>query len=150
MFTPEPGTVLEPADWEQGPSSREELSKIDPAFGTPFRPLAGPGLGIGRTAPAIAPDVLAAIGEVTEAPIAEASVTAEAAAPVTTPTEVPAGAVRGDGSATCPPDYPIKGNAQSMIYHTAASHSYGQTIAEFCFSTPEAAESAGYRAAKDL
>jgi len=60
--------------------------------------------------------------------------------------EVSVGAVPGDGTATCPPAYPVKGNATSMIYHPSSGVSYGQTIATFCFSTPEAAESAGYRA----
>ena len=60
--------------------------------------------------------------------------------------EAPAGAVPGDGTTTCPPAYPVKGNATSMIYHPPSGVSYGQTIATFCFSTPEAAETAGYRA----
>ena len=37
-----------------------------------------------------------------------------------------------------------------MIYHTAESRVYGQTIAELCFSSPEAAEKAGYRSPKNL
>ena len=63
---------------------------------------------------------------------------------------VPEGAVRGDGSATCPPEFPVKGNAQSMIYHTVESRVYGQAIAELCFSSPEAAEAAGYRSPRNL
>lgn len=63
--------------------------------------------------------------------------------------EVPPGAVRGDGGRDCPPVYPIKANAQSMLYHTTASHSYGQTIPELCFTTTSAAEAAGFAPARD-
>ena len=58
---------------------------------------------------------------------------------------VPFGAVAGDGTATCPPDYPIKGNASSRIYHEPGQSSYGPTIAEFCFASAEAAAAAGFR-----
>jgi len=159
LFTPEPGTELQAADWEQGPSATEELRKADPALLTPIRPLGGVGLGIGRATPAIAQEALEAIGDATEA-TTEAAPTPEATATATpvTPespaapgaTDVPTGAVRGDGTATCPPEFPIKGNTQSMIYHTAESRVYGQTIAEICFSSPEAAEAAGYRSPKNV
>ncbi|MCD6034250.1 MAG: ribosomal protein, partial [Thermomicrobiales bacterium] len=148
LFTPEPGTELQASDWEQGPSAMEELRKADPALLTPIRPLGGVGLGIGRSTPAIAQEALEAIGDATEA-TTEAAPTPEA---TTAPgaTDVPAGAVRGDGTATCPPEFPIKGNTQSMIYHTAESRVYGQTIAEICFSSPEAAKAAGYRSPKNV
>jgi hypothetical protein len=59
--------------------------------------------------------------------------------------DAPFGAVTGDGTATCPPDYPIKGNRQSLIYHEPGQSSYAATIPEFCFASGEAAEAAGYR-----
>jgi hypothetical protein len=59
--------------------------------------------------------------------------------------DVPFGAIAGDGSTTCPPDYPIKGNQQSLIYHEPGQSSYAATIPEFCFASGEAAEAAGYR-----
>jgi hypothetical protein len=161
LFTPAPGTELEASDWEQGPSSTEARRKAAPALLTPSRPLGGVGLGIGRSTPAIAQEALEAIGDATEA-TTEAAPTQEAtAAPSTAPvtlespaapgaTDVPEGAVRGDGTATCPADFPVKGNAHSMIYHTAESRVYEQTIAELCFSSPEAAERAGYRSLKNL
>lgn len=62
--------------------------------------------------------------------------------------EVPSGAVAGDGSESCPPDFPIKGNAQSLIYHEPDGGSYDRTIPEFCFATAEGAEAAGYRASR--
>lgn len=61
---------------------------------------------------------------------------------------VPAGAVLGDGSAVCPPDHPIKGNASSRIYHQPGQPSYDRTVAEFCFATERDAEGAGYRPPK--
>jgi hypothetical protein len=159
LFTPEPGTELQASDWEQGPSAMEELRKADPALLTPMRPLGGVGLGIGRSIPAIAQEALEAIGDATEA-TTEAAPTqaATAAPPPVTPqspaapgaTDAPEGAVRGDGTVTCPPGFSVKGNAHSMIYHTAESRVYGQTIAEICFSSPEAAEAAGYRSPKNV
>ncbi len=47
-----------------------------------------------------------------------------------------------DGSA--PEGFPIKGNADSMKYHTPESPWYDQTIAEVWFATPEAAQAAGF------
>jgi hypothetical protein len=56
-----------------------------------------------------------------------------------------AGAVEGDGSRDAPDDYPIKGNADSMIYHTPESGSYANTIAEWHFATEDDAVNAGFR-----
>jgi hypothetical protein len=161
LFTPQPGTELQASDWEQGPSATEELRKADPALLTPIRPLGGVGLGIGRSTPAITHEALEAIGDASEAttkapPAGEATaapssspVTPESAVP-TGAAGVPEGAIRGDGTATCPPDFPVKANTQSMIYHTGQSRVYEQTIAELCFSSSEAAAAAGYRPPKNL
>lgn len=73
-----------------------------------------------------------AAAEEAEAPTAEDAV------------EVPAGAIRGDESGECPDDYPVKGNASSMLYHTPGSPSYKRTNPEFCFASVEAAEAAGF------
>jgi small subunit ribosomal protein S6 len=91
-----------------------------------------------------------------EAEAAAALATAEEAATAPTAGEdesegegdVPAGAVRGDGTADCPPDYPIKGNASSMLYHSPASPSYKRTVPEYCFATVDAAEAAGFKPTK--
>jgi hypothetical protein len=58
----------------------------------------------------------------------------------------PTQAVRGDGTSECPADYPVKGNADSGIYHEPGSSSYAQTIPEFCFASASAAEAAGFHA----
>ncbi|MDQ3779518.1 MAG: cell wall-binding protein, partial [Chloroflexota bacterium] len=54
--------------------------------------------------------------------------------------------IEGDGTPVCPPDYPIKGNATSRIYHQPGQSSYERTVAEFCFATEEDAIAAGFRA----
>jgi ribosomal protein S6 len=62
--------------------------------------------------------------------------------------EVPADAVRGDGTGECPEEYPVKGNASSMLYHSPGSPSYKRTVPEFCFTSAEAAEAAGFHPTK--
>jgi len=47
-----------------------------------------------------------------------------------------------DGSA--PEGFTVKGNKDSMKYHTTESRWYGQTVAEVWFKTAEAAEAAGF------
>jgi hypothetical protein len=65
------------------------------------------------------------------------------------PTDVPAGRY-GEGSADAvphqgPPDgFTIKGNAQSMLFHTPDSPYYGRTKPEVWFRTEEDAERAGF------
>lgn len=50
---------------------------------------------------------------------------------------------RIDGDAQ-PDGFPIKGNADSMLYHVPGSSHYAQTVAEVWFATAEAAEAAGF------
>jgi large subunit ribosomal protein L22 len=65
-------------------------------------------------------------------------------------TEVPE-APYGEGSHAAldddgqPEGFPIKGNADSMLYHTPGSPFYGRTKAEVWFATAEAAEAAGFQ-----
>ena len=51
-------------------------------------------------------------------------------------------------SGECPADFPVKGNSESLIYHTPTNLYYYRTKAEFCFDTPAAAERHGFRTAK--
>ena len=51
-----------------------------------------------------------------------------------------------DGSAPSP-EFVIKGNADSMLYHRQDSSAYSRTIAEVWFDTPENAEAAGFKLA---
>jgi large subunit ribosomal protein L17 len=48
-----------------------------------------------------------------------------------------------DGSE--PEGFPIKGNADSMLYHVPDSRFYNSTVAEIWFKSAEAAEAAGYQ-----
>jgi len=52
-----------------------------------------------------------------------------------------------DGSG--PAGYDIKGNADSMLYHTPASPFYDVTKAEVWFNTEDAARAAGFRSFTD-
>ena len=45
----------------------------------------------------------------------------------------------------CPADKPIKGNAQSGIYHIPGGQYYKETKPERCFATEQDAQKAGYR-----
>lgn len=60
------------------------------------------------------------------------------------------GWVKGDGENKVPDGYPIKGNANSMIYHPQESRFYDNTVAEYYFATPEVAETFGFRAPKGV
>ena len=59
------------------------------------------------------------------------------------------GAVPGDGTHDCPPDFPIKGNMPSQHYHTPGQASYNRTIPEVCFQSAAAAEAAGFSESGD-
>ncbi|MCX6019807.1 MAG: thermonuclease family protein [Chloroflexi bacterium] len=51
-------------------------------------------------------------------------------------------------SKDCPASHPLKGNQNSMIYHSPSQQAYNKTKPEVCFATPADAQAAGYRAAK--
>lgn len=145
------GAEVKPEDWEQGLAAFEEQRKAHPALQTPERPLSGYGLGLGRSAPELPVETLEAIGDVqaVTTPVVEAAPAPAGAMGLVAPVAAPENAVPGNGTAECPPGFPIKGNQQSMLYHDQSSRSYSRTIAEFCFATPEAAQAAGFRAARD-
>lgn len=44
----------------------------------------------------------------------------------------------------CTEEHPVKGNADSYLYHMRTSAFYGKVKAEWCFSSAEAAERSGY------
>jgi hypothetical protein len=56
--------------------------------------------------------------------------------------------IAGDGSDTCPPEFPIKANGRSGIYHWPGALAYSQTHPTLCFRSTESADHAGFRPAK--
>lgn len=48
-------------------------------------------------------------------------------------------------NANCPKSKPIKGNAQSGIYHLPSGQFYDKTRPERCFANEKDAQEAGYR-----
>lgn len=48
----------------------------------------------------------------------------------------------------CPSSHPIKGNADSGIYHVPEGAFYARTVPERCYASAEAAEADGFRRAK--
>ena len=91
-------------------------------------------------APAKAQAEAAAPAPAKAAPAAKAPA-AEATAAATTAADYGPGSYRG---ATPPAGYDIKGNEDSMKYHTTDSPWYDRTIAEVWFNSAEAAEAAGF------
>lgn len=61
----------------------------------------------------------------------------------------PLGAVAGRNSPTCPPEYPIKGDQESMRFHVPGRRRYDQVIPAWCFENEAAALNAGYSAQDD-
>ena len=77
-----------------------------------------------------------------DAPLVSPTDDDSATADDTAPTWVPP----VDGA--CPSGYPIKGNANSRIYHVPGGRFYDRTVPERCYATTAGAEADGYRAAK--
>ena len=59
--------------------------------------------------------------------------------------ELPTGAHAPMDDDAQPEGYPVKGNADSMLYHLPGTRFYNQTVAELWFDTAESAEAAGYQ-----
>jgi large subunit ribosomal protein L17 len=78
----------------------------------------------------------------------EAADAAADAAEVEAPYGEGSAAPLADGSA--PEGFEIKGNKDSMKYHTPESQWYDQTVAEVWFATQEAAEAAGFEAPESM
>ncbi|UNB53748.1 hypothetical protein [Mycolicibacterium sp. YH-1] len=105
-----------------------------------------------REVPVSAKSTLAGGAAVAAKPTATPTATpakAAAAAPETQPASEPepygAGSVRlAVASADGPSGYTVKGNEDSMLYHSSESPSYRQTIAEVWFLDVESAEAAGF------
>ncbi len=55
-----------------------------------------------------------------------------------------AGAVPGPGGEAPSPEFTVKGNADSMVFHTPESPNYERTRAEVWFRTADEAVAAGF------
>ncbi|MET4428956.1 hypothetical protein [Mycolicibacterium sp. 624] len=76
---------------------------------------------------------------------AKAAAVATETQPASEPEPYGAGSVRlAVASADGPSGYTVKGNEDSMLYHSSESPSYRQTIAEVWFLDVESAEAAGF------
>ena len=60
-------------------------------------------------------------------------------------TERGEGFVKVQGMSVCPDGFPIKGNANSGIFHAPTDASYARTIPEICFATEDIAAANGFR-----
>ncbi|MEO6792612.1 MAG: hypothetical protein ABI253_13195 [Mycobacterium sp.] len=117
-----------------------------------------PAPGGGASAPTTPIPAAGARPAVAAGPAATAGAVTGAAAELTggkVPSEAPTtqiavGAPYGDGSARAdaggvgPVGWTVKGNEDSMLYHTTDSPWYGQTIAEVWFREEKAAKAAGF------
>jgi hypothetical protein len=131
------------------PESREELAKLlpEPDLSTTglTDELPAPAINEAGSSPVgIAGTDDAQIDTVLEQITAEA----EAGEPATLQSRFGPNAAPPDEGGDCPPDHPVKGNTNSMIYHMPGQSSYGATRAEVCFADPGSAEAAGFRATR--
>lgn len=101
--------------------------------------------------PAEADTVADAAAEATEAPAALVdTAAAEEAVEAVEESASTDDAPYGDGShapledGSQPEGFPVKGNADSMLYHVPGSSFYDRTVAEVWFASAEAAEAAGF------
>lgn len=80
---------------------------------------------------------------------ASAAVRVQAAPkPAAKPKPKPVSSSAAPRGKSCPASHPIKGNANSGIYHMPSGSFYSRTVPEKCFKTEAAAKAAGYRKSK--
>ncbi|HKX69411.1 MAG TPA: 50S ribosomal protein L17 [Intrasporangium sp.] len=89
-----------------------------------------------------------AAAETKAAEDAQAAEDTKAAAAADAPAvDLPAGAAPSNEDGSAPEGYPVKGNANSGLYHEPDGQWYEQTEAEFWFTSAEDAEAAGFKKA---
>jgi hypothetical protein len=86
------------------------------------------------------------------APLAAVAVTSNAAADAPPVTDTAAATTSPDWvspiDGACPLSHPVKGNANSRIYHRPGGRFYDSTVPERCYRDEAAAEADGMRASK--
>jgi len=90
---------------------------------------------------AAAPAAVQGFAAVAEAPAAEAPAADETPA---VEADDWAGSAKATADGEAPTGFDIKGNKDSMLYHTPGSRFYKQTVAEVWFDSEESAEAAGF------
>ncbi|MEQ8435883.1 MAG: hypothetical protein RIB65_00200 [Ilumatobacter fluminis] len=137
---------------------RNEPMPDGPAEWPPFDDVPTPSRGAASTSGAPLPDL--GSNAPTDAPLPDLHdrATTRAATPsassVEAPTSEPAAMPTSEATwvdptdGTCPVDFPIKGNANSGIYHVPGGRFYERTVPERCYATEDAAVADGYRRAK--
>lgn len=130
------------------PESREELADLLPEPDLPATGLTEE-LVAAMSEPA-SPSAEAGGSDETQvdAVLEQLAAEADAREPATLQGRFGPGAAPPDEGGVCPPDHPVKGNTNSMIYHLPGQSTYGATQAEVCFADAAAAEAAGFRAPK--
>jgi large subunit ribosomal protein L17 len=121
-------------------SSRKQDTAKVPAAGASTAPVEETTTGGATAGGATVADTATAgtTTEATAAPVEESAATDEA--PYGAGSHAPL-----DDPADAPEGFPIKGNADSMLYHVPGSTHYGRTVAEVWFASEEAAEAAGFQ-----
>ena len=144
-----PDDLRPAADHGDAPASDRPAD--EPATGTPVGSTAGPapdepGPGVGTAAAGAGVGAAAAGLAVAANRPADHSAENSAGngAGAVQPGRFPGSALPLDGGAPPTPEHTVKGNAQSMLYHSTASPYYSRTRAEVWFRNAEDAEAAGF------
>lgn len=61
------------------------------------------------------------------------------------PTSGDADSVPGDGSPTCPPDFPVKATDRTGLYQVQGDEGYEQIVPSTCYADENAAKREGYQ-----
>ncbi|MEM9467389.1 MAG: hypothetical protein AAGA90_18590 [Actinomycetota bacterium] len=139
----------EPTPPTSGAASWEPLVDEDP-LPTRSGPVTFTDTGSATAATGERSDTDETVAETDEAPPEPEVVAPQgfAATGATTETTSETGWVEPDAQGGCPDSHPIKGNAQSQIFHVPGGMSYERTKAERCYCDEASAEADGFRKAK--
>jgi hypothetical protein len=108
--------------------------------------VAGVAIGVARKLRGSSPPVT---GQATWQPLTDTPPAEPRSGPVQfTPTPEPGQSWVAPVDGACPASHPIKGNADSGIFHVPGGLSYDRTIPERCYATEADAEADGFRRAK--
>jgi len=145
---PEPVAVAAPAPPPPAPAEEvrtEQLPAVDPALSTLDHRSGRGGIGAAGVAALGAAVAGRRAGTGTDPDTARIPVVRpDTDRPAVVPGAFPGSARPLPDGAAPAPEYRIKGNARSMLYHTPASPYYSRTTAEVWFTSAADAETAGF------